>query len=92
MSYRRITEKEKQILRGLYTDHGQVRITEHKKSESDRKNPYFLIASSDYLNNGLNFEFTIIWIGKYIWQYRYYSPSCTYKDNFITLSIVTGKQ
>ena len=42
-----------------------------------KKREYFLIANDRVLNDGI--EWTLIWIGRNLWQYRYCNRYCTYK-------------
>lgn len=72
-----ITEKQKEILKKLYTNKKDFRISEHDSSG----NPYFLFSKGTSGTEG--FEFTFIWIGDFLWQYKYFNSSCTAINHWI---------
>lgn len=79
-----ITEELKKILL-TYKEDSRFRVQSRKSGEDD----YFLISVDSYVDFG--FEFTIIWIGENVWQYRYCNPSCMTTDHYVELKDLLEK-
>lgn len=75
-------------LKELYSNKDGYRIVDDREKEAfGRKREYFLIARVVSVKEPEDrFEFTFIWIGKNLWQYRYLNTRCTEKSNWITPS------
>lgn len=77
-----ITDETLDLIVEKFKNNKQFRIVDdRKKIVFDKPREYFLFANSGF-NMNRSLEWTFIWIGKNLWQFRYCNTECNYKSSW----------
>jgi hypothetical protein len=80
-----ISNKVLDTLRDKYKDDPNIRINDDRKSLSFGKSREYFLISKDTadIRDVESLEWTFIWIGSNLWQYRFLNVHCNTKQGWV---------